>query len=374
MANNIVVLKERAEREHRVALDPATAKRFIDLGLSVTVTPSAGELAYFDDEEYQKHGVSVADPTYQERDIILVVQPPTLDEIAQFKPGSIVVGLLNPYQNLEIVNALKEAEVSAIALELVPRITRAQSMDALSSQAAISGYQGALLAAEKAPRFFPMLTTAAGTIRPARVVVIGAGVAGLQAIATARRIGAEVEAYDIRSAAKGDVESLGAKLIDTGVDASGEGGYARELTEEEQALQAQALSNHLALAHAVISTAAIPGRRAPLIITKEMVERMPKGAVIIDLAAETGGNCELTVANEVIEHNGVTIYGPTNLPSQAAIHATEMYARNIYNLLSPFIEEGELKLDLDEEIIRECIITHAGEIRSSRIRTLMEEN
>ncbi len=370
MSNRIIVLKEDADREKRVALDPETAQRFSRAGLNVILTPGAGERAHFADSDYED--ITVEEPEFEENDLVLCVGAPTIKQIEALKPHSLVVGLLNPFQNRELIEAMQATKLSAIALELVPRITRAQSMDALSSQAAVSGYEAALMAASKAPRFFPMLTTAAGTIRPAKVVVIGAGVAGLQAIATARRIGAEVEAYDIRAAAKGDVESLGAKLIDTGVDASGEGGYARELTKEEQALQAEALARHLENAHVVISTAAVPGRPAPKIITQEMVKRMQRGSVIIDLAAETGGNCELTEANQKVTYRGVTIYGPTHMPSRAAIHASEMYAHNIYNLLSPFILEKRLQLDLEDEIIKECMILHDGELISERIKDAME--
>lgn len=372
MSNRIIVLKEGHDGEKRVALDPKIAAKFSALGFEVVIETGAGDQAHFPSDSYDN--VTVADPEFKDRDIILCIQSPTLEQINSFKPDSLVVGMLDPYRNLETIEAFKNARISTIALEFIPRITRAQSMDVLSSQASITGYQGALIGASLAPRFFPMLTTAAGTIRPARVVVIGAGVAGLQAIATARRLGAQVEAYDIRAAAKEQVESLGAKLIETGVDASGQGGYARELTEEEKAKQAQALFDHIAKAHVVISTAAVPGRRAPLIITQEMVEAMPKGAVIVDLAADTGGNCALTKPGETIVHNDVTVTGPLLVPTRCAVHASEMYAQNIFNLLSPFINEGKLELDYDEEIIRECMITHDGQIVSDRIRKAMEDN
>jgi NAD(P) transhydrogenase subunit alpha len=245
-------------------------------------------------------------------------------------------------------------------MELVPRISRAQSIDALSSQGNIAGYKAVLMAANLSGRLFPMLTTAAGTIRPAKVVVIGAGVAGLQAIATARRLGAIVEAYDVRSATKEQCESLGAKFIDTGVKAEGEGGYARELTDEEKAQQASVLADHIAQADAVISTAAIPGRPAPRISDTATVERMKRGAVIVDLAAETGGNCELTQAGETVDHNGVLIHGPRNVPSTVAVHASEMYARNLYNLLALIVKDGELSLDFDDQVIADSCLTHAG--------------
>ncbi|MBS7815473.1 NAD(P) transhydrogenase subunit alpha [Wohlfahrtiimonas chitiniclastica] len=371
MTQNIIVLKECAAQEKRVALDPLVAKRFSDLGFSVTVTPNAGKQAFFPDESYQD--VAVKAPTFSENDIVLCVQSPSLDTIEALAPNSILVGLLNPYQNADVVKALQAKNITSFAMELIPRITRAQSMDALSSQATIVGYEGVLMAASLSPRLFPMLTTAAGTIRPAKVVVIGAGVAGLQAIGTARRLGAQVEAYDIRPDAKEQVESLGAKLIDTGVNAAGEGGYARELTEEEVAMQAAALKKHLSKAHAVISTAAIPGRKAPVIITEDMVEEMPAGSVIIDLAAETGGNCALTQVGKIVQYNNVTISGPVNVASRAALHASEMYAKNIFNLLSPFMAEGQLTLDYDDEVIAQCLLTKDGKIVHERVRQTLEK-
>ena len=371
MTQNIIVLKEGAAKEKRVALDPVVAKRFKDLGFTVTLTPNAGKDAYFPDSSYQD--ITVEAPKFSENDIVLCVQSPSIETIKSLKPGTVLVGLLNPYQSPEVVKALKDQKITSLAMELIPRITRAQSMDALSSQATIVGYEGVLMAASLSPRLFPMLTTAAGTIRPAKVVVIGAGVAGLQAIGTARRLGAQVEAYDIRPDAKEQVESLGAKLIDTGVNAAGEGGYARELTAEEVAMQAEALKKHLSKAHAVISTAAIPGRKAPTIITKDMVDGMLEGAVIIDLAAETGGNCELTKVDSIVHYNHVTISGPVNVASHAPLHASEMYAKNLLNLLSPFMAEGQLTLDYDDEVIAQCLLTKDGEIVHERVRQALEK-
>ena len=370
MTQNIIILKEHAPKEKRVSVDPFVAKKFKELGFSITLAPNAGQQAYFPNASYQD--VTVEMPTFNDNDIVLCVQAPSIETIKSFKPGTIVVGLLNPYQSPEVVKALKEQKITSLAMELIPRITRAQSMDALSSQATILGYEGVLMAASLSPRLFPMLTTAAGTIRPAKVVVIGAGVAGLQAIGTARRLGAQVEAYDIRPDAKEQVESLGAKLIDTGVNAAGEGGYARELTADEIAMQAEALKKHLSKAHAVISTAAIPGRKAPLIITKDMVDEMIEGAVIIDLAAETGGNCELTKPGSIVHHNNVIISGPLNVASQAPLHASEMYAKNLLNLLSPFMAEGQLTLDYEDEVIAQCLLTKDGEIVHERVRQVLE--
>lgn len=366
MLNSVFVLKESAAGENRVALDPSIAEKFARLGMTITIEKNSGVNSYFNDESYAK--VTVGTPEFSSPAVYLCIQAPDINTIKKIPNGSVLIGLLNPYMNKELVKTLAEQKITAIAMEFIPRITRAQSMDVLSSQAGIVGYEGALMAASLAPRFFPMLTTAAGTIRPAKVVVIGAGVAGLQAIATARRLGAQVEAYDIRPAAKEQVESLGAKLIDTGVNAAGEGGYARELTAEEVLKQAEVLAAHIAKAHAVISTAAIPGRKAPIIITSEMVHQMLPGAVIIDLAAETGGNCELSKPGETIQIGHVTISAPKNVASRAPIHASEMYAKNIFNLLSPFITEGKLTLDFEDEVIAKSVITHDGNIVVESLR------
>jgi NAD(P) transhydrogenase subunit alpha len=282
-----------------------------------------------------------------------------------------MMSLMFAHQNTEMLDALKAKKITAFAMELIPRITRAQAMDVLSSQATVAGYKAAIIAAEKAVSFFPMLTTAAGTIRPAKVIVIGAGVAGLQAIATARRLGAVVEAYDIRPDAREQVESLGAKMIDTGVSAEGEGGYARELTDDEKAKQAEALAKKLQKADAVISTAAIPGRPAPKIISKAMVKGMKRGAVIIDLAAETGGNCELTKPGKTVSHQGVVIEGPLNLASQAPVQASEMYAKNCYNLLELMVKDGEILLDFEDEVLAGSLLTHEGELKHERVKQIM---
>ncbi len=359
----LAVLAETQLNETRVALDPTTAERFVQLGCQVVIAPAAGAKASFTDAQYTVKS-TVQDPTLEQIDILLTVQPPSLDVVKRMKAGSVIIGYFAPHKQDALIRLLQERQITSFAMELVPRITRAQSMDALSSQAAIAGYKGAIMAADLAPVFFPMLTTAAGTIRPAKTVVIGAGVAGLQAIATARRLGSQVEAYDIRPAAKEQVESLGAKLIDTGIDASGEGGYARALTDEEKAQQATVLAAHLAKAHAVISTAALPGRDAPKIISREMVEQMRVGTVIIDLAADSGGNCELTQPGQtIVTDNGVTIHAPLNVAAQVPVHASEMYAKNLFNLLSPFIQEGQLQLDLDDDVLAGCVLTHAGEIK-----------
>ena len=373
MTLRLVVPKETWTGERRVALDPSVAERFQRLGAEVQIERGAGCGSHFGDAQYEKGAKLVDDivAALAAADVTVRVQPPSLEEVEQLRDGSVLIGFLAPHRNAEVIRRLRDKKITSFAFELLPRISRAQSMDALSSQAAIAGYKVALMAASLASFFFPMLTTAAGTIRPAKVVVVGAGVAGLQAIATCKRLGAMVEAYDIRAAAKEQVESLGAKLIDTGVDASGQGGYARELTKEEIARQAEVLARHIAAASAVITTAAIPGRPAPKIVTKAMVEAMKPGAVIVDLAAETGGNCELTEPGQTIEHNDVTIHGPLNVPSLIPVHASETYAKNVFNFLSPFVKNGELALDWNDEVVAKTCLTHDGQIRHEPTRKLV---
>ena len=364
MTVTIGIVAETAPGERRVALDPATAKKLVEAGHRLLVQSQAGTEAGHPDVSWDGcEVVGSADALAEAADIIVCVRRPDAALLGKLKSGTVIVGQLAAHQNFDELKDAAGRKLSLISMELVPRITRAQAMDVLSSQATVAGYKAVIIAADIAPRLFPMLTTAAGTLRPAKVVIIGAGVAGLQAIATARRLGAQVEAYDIRAAAREQVESLGAKMIDTGVDAETEGGYARELTEDERAQQAEALARHLARADAVISTAAIPGRPAPKIITEAMVDAMQPGSVIVDLAAESGGNCELTKAGETVNHNGVLIAGPTNLPSKAALHASEMYAKNIHNLLKLLInEDGELVINTDDDVIAGCLLAYDGEI------------
>lgn len=373
MGVKIGILKETASGEKRVALDPATAHRLIKTGVTILLQKGAGDHAFFPDKNYE--GVTVrehASEIYRDADIILKVQGPSDAELEMLHAHTLLIGFLDPYRQTERIAKLRDKKITALAMELVPRISRAQAMDALSSQANLAGYKCAIIAANMAPGFFPMLTTAAGTIRPAKVVVIGVGVAGLQAIATAKRLGAQVEAYDIRPAAKEQVESLGAKLIDTGVSAEGAGGYARELTTEEKQLQAAVLAEHLAKANAIISTAAIPGRPAPRIITQTMVENMQPGTVLVDLAAETGGNCELTQAGETVFYKGVTIHGPVNLPSGAPLHASELYARNLFHLLNLMLDAGDLKPDWNDEVLAGTCITRDGEITHPELKARVE--
>ena len=369
MPITIGVVKETAPNETRVALVPEVTAKFAALGARVLVEKDAGATAQFPDSLYKNTDFAADAATVLEQANVLVkVAPPTLAEIAQLKEGSLYVGFVQPHAKLEEVRAMRERRITSLAMELIPRISRAQSMDALSSQAAVAGYKAVLIAASLLDRFFPMLTTAAGTIRPAQVLVIGAGVAGLQAIATAKRLGAVVEAYDVRSATREQVKSLGAKFVETGVSAEGTGGYARELTAEEKAKQQEALDARIAVADAVITTAAVPGRRAPVIISRTAVGRMKPGALIVDIAAEQGGNCELTRAGETVKAGSVRIVGPLNLASTAAYHASEMYARNIFNLLKPAVDKGELKIDWNDEVFAQSCVTHAGEVKHEATR------
>ncbi len=373
MSIRLGVPKEIEAGERRVALVPAIADRFVKLGVEIIMQRGAGLSSHYPDDAYQNVTlVDDAAAVYQQADLVLKVQPPNESEIEQMKDGAVVVGMMQPHRFPERVAKLRDHSILAFAMELVPRISRAQSMDVLSSQAAVAGYKAALLAANHASGFFPMLTTAAGTIRPAKVLVIGAGVAGLQAIATVKRLGAMVEGYDVRSATREQVESLGAKFVDTGVSAEGEGGYARELTDEEKAKQQEVLETHIVAADAVITTAAIPGRPSPKIIRKDIVDQMKPGAVIIDLAAEGGGNCEVTEPGKLIEYNNVVIYGPFNVPSELPVHASEMYSRNLLNFLTPMIKDGEFKPDFDDEVIADSTLTREGEIKHAPSRELVE--
>jgi proton-translocating NAD(P)+ transhydrogenase subunit alpha len=362
----VSVPKETAERERRVALVPDVVQRLGQQDVEVVVEPGAGRAAHHPDGEYEEAGAQVAEGGGLSGDVVTKVAPPSTDEIARLTDGAVVIGFLQPLTASDTVRALAEAGVTSFAMEAIPRITRAQSMDALSSQATVAGYRAALLAAEELGRFLPMLTTAAGTIRPATVMVLGAGVAGLQAIATARRLGAVVQAFDVRAAVKEQIESLGARFLelDLGLeDAEAAGGYARQLTEEEQQRQRELLADAIAKVDAVISTAAVPGKPAPLLVIEDAVKRMKPGSVIVDLAAETGGNCELTEPGETVVKHDVTIVGPLNLPSAMPDHASQLYARNVQSLLELMVgEEGRLELDFDDEIIAGACITRDGQI------------
>ena len=372
MGIKLFVPKEQAGGERRVALSPPVAVKLKVLGMELLLEPGAGDEAGYPDALFTGATFLPAAEAIPQAEVVFRVTPPPTTSVPKMRAGSVLVGFLSPNKEPERIKALRDARVTAFAMELVPRISRAQAMDALSSQAAAAGYKAVLLAAEKLGRFFPMLTTAAGTIRPAKVLVVGAGVAGLQAIATARRLGAMVEGYDVRAAAREQVESLGAKFVDTGVSAEGAGGYARELTPEEKQKQQGALARHVAQADAVITTAAIPGRPAPKIVTCTMVEAMKPGAVILDLAAETGGNCELTMPGEDVKHGHVLVSGPLNLPSLLAEHASDMYAKNLLNFFSPLLQGGKLAIDWNDEVYAKSAVTHDGKIVHEPTRKLLE--
>jgi H+-translocating NAD(P) transhydrogenase subunit alpha len=360
---NVSVPKEQAAGERRVALVPEVVERLVQAGLQVTVESGAGDGAHHPDRAYEEAGATIGDGW--SGDVVAKVAPPSSEEIGRLGQDAVLVGFLAPLTAADTVRGLADRGVTSFAMEAIPRITRAQSMDALSSQATVSGYRAALIAAQELPRFFPMLTTAAGTVRPAKVLVLGAGVAGLQAIATTRRLGAVVQAFDVRSAVKEQIESLGARFLelDMGLeDAEAAGGYARQLTDEEQQRQRELLAVEIGKMDAVISTAAVPGRPAPLLVTEQAVKNMPPGSVIVDLAAETGGNCELTEPGETVVREGVTIAGPLNLAASMPAHASSLYARNMQALLELMVKDGELSLDFEDEIIKGACITREGEV------------
>jgi NAD(P) transhydrogenase subunit alpha len=362
----IGVPKETAEGERRVALVPDVAGKLAGEGHDVLVETGAGEAALIFDAQFEDAGARVVG-TAQEAfgaDVVVKVAPPTADEVAMLRPDSVLIGFLAPLTAPDSIRALAQRGVTSFALESVPRISRAQSMDALSSQANIVGYRGALIGAMELGRYFPMLMTAAGTIRPATVLVLGAGVAGLQAIATARRLGAVVQGYDVRAAVKEQVESLGAHFLefDLGGDLEGAGGYAKELTAEQQALQQELMAEAIGKADVVITTALVPGRRAPILVTEDAVKRMKPGSVVVDLAAEAGGNCEASVPGESVLRHKVWIVAPLNVASTLAEHASQLYARNIQALLELMVTDGELSLDFDDEVIAGACVTRDGTI------------
>lgn len=371
----IGVPAETRAAETRVALTPAAAGKFIKKGVEVCVARGAGLPADYPDAEYEAAGATLGSSEQAfAADVVLKVRAPEGDEIQQMRRGAMVVGLLDPLGTPEVLAQLAEAGLDALALELVPRISRAQSMDVLSSQANIAGYRAVLEATRHYRRFLPLMMTSAGTAKPARLVVLGVGVAGLQAIATAKRLGARVEAFDVRPETREQVLSLGAKFIDIdiGASGSGEGGYARELTAEERDRQQAGLAEHLAKADIIITTAMVPGRKAPELVPESVVENMRPGSVIVDLAAASGGNCPLSVADDVVVRYGVTLAGPTNLPGRMAADASSFYANNVYNLLELFIASGEegaapqLSFDLDDEIVNAVLTVHQGQVRFGR--------
>jgi len=375
MAVRIAVPKETSPGERRVALVPEVVQKLVKDGLTVVIESGAGVSAYYPDEMYTSVGAQVeADhaKVFGGGGIVLKVQPPTAAESAMFAPNTVLVSFMNPTRSLDAIQKLRDQKVTTFAMELLPRITRAQSMDALSSQATVAGYYATLIAASSTAKFLPMLTTAAGTIRPAKVLILGAGVAGLMAIATAKRLGAVVEGYDVRRAAGEQVRSLGAKFLELQINAEGTGGYARELTPEEKALEAKMVGDAVAQADAVITTANVPGRKAPRLISRETVLRMKPGAVVVDLAAESGGNCELTKAGETVVESGVKVLGPLNLPSQLPFHASQMYAKNLQSFLSLLVTKtADLVPTFDDEILAASMLTQGGEVKHAPTRDLL---
>jgi NAD(P) transhydrogenase subunit alpha len=359
----LFVPRERRTGENRVAATPESIKRLIKASFTVVVEPGAGLATGISDEAYATAGATLGDG-WSTADVVTTVAPPPPELAGRMKPGSVLIGLLAPHASLELAAALRDAKVAGLAMELIPRITRAQSMDALSSQANVAGYKAVLVGAAQMPKMFPLMMTAAGTVQPARVVILGAGVAGLQAVATARRLGAVVEVSDVRPAVKEQVESLGGKFIDLPVQESGDGtgGYAREVSREFLEKQRMVLQERLSHADLVITTALVPGRPAPRLITAGMVHAMKAGAVIVDMAVEQGGNCELSVRGETVVKHGVTIIGHPNLPSTCAVDASALYARNLQALLLHLAPKGELTLDPKDEIDSAALLTHDGRV------------
>ena len=364
----VFIPKETGPGETRVGATPETVKKMIAAGLEVVVEAGAGEASHIADGDYEGIGAQVAGDgaaALAEADVVIHVVAPEAAIAGKLKDGALLVGLLSPFRNLDLVSALRDQKASSIAMELVPRISRAQDMDVLSSQASIAGYKAVLLAAQRLGKYFPLLMTAAGTIPPARVVVMGAGVAGLQAVATARRLGAVVEVSDIRDVVKEQVESLGGKFIelpDMG-GGEGEGGYAREMTEEFLRKQREIVAERVSQADVVICTALVPGKKAPTLLTAEMVEGMKPGSIVVDLAVEQGGNCVFSEPGKEVHHGDVLILGPANLPAETPIDASSLYARNVWALFKLMLDEGNLKLDTEDEIIDGALLTHGGEVR-----------
>lgn len=378
----LAVAKEIEASERRVALIPDVVSRLVKQGFDVWIEAGAGERAYFPDADYEAVGAQIMtdrEKLWREADILLKVRPPQTDqngrsEVDLLRDGSVLVGFMDPLAQPEIARRLANRRVTAFSMEMIPRTTRAQSMDALSSQASIAGYKAALIAATALPKYFPMLTTAAGTIRPAKVFIMGAGVAGLQAIATARRLGAVVEAFDIRPAVKEEVQSLGARFVEVTLDeeTAAAGGYAKELSEQSKQRSRELVAEHVSQADVVITTAQVPGKKAPILVTDEMVASMNSGSVIVDLAADQGGNVVGSQPGRDVVRHGVTIIGPTNLPSSMPVHASQLYAKNLQTLVQLIVKDGELNLDFGDDIISGACITHSGEILNQRVQDALE--
>jgi NAD(P) transhydrogenase subunit alpha len=376
----LAVPRESLEGERRVALVPESCKKLTKAGIQVVVERGAGERSHFSDEAYREAGAAVEadrEALFPAADLLLTVQPPTLDEVDALKPGAMLLTTLTPTRNLDVVKRLRDRRVTAFSTAQIPRITRAQSMDTLSSMASIAGYKAVLVAANALSKYFPMFMTAAGTVLPAKVFVIGAGVAGLQAIATARRLGAAVEATDTRPAVKTEIESLGAKFVgvETGDEAQDAGGYAKELSADFYRKQAELIANHCAISDVVITTALIGGVTAPRLVTAEMVKAMKPGSVIVDLAAPAGGNCELTEPGKTVVKHGVTIAAPTNLPSEMAVHGSLLYSRNLTAFVLAFWKDGAFKLDMNDDILKGAAITHDGAVvHAPAVKALEQES
>ena len=369
----VAIAKEIEYGEHRVAVIPDMAARLVKQGIEIWVEAGAGEASFFSNEAYEAAGAKIISDTatlWGEADVLMKVGVPKEHEINQMREGSVLISFLNPLGTPEVIQQLANRKITAFSMELIPRTSRAQSMDALSSQAGVAGYKAVLIAAAALPKFFPMLTTAAGTIRPAKVFVMGAGVAGLQAIATARRLGAVVEAFDIRPAVKEEVQSLGAKFIEVKLEEEtvAAGGYAKEISEASKQRTQEVVTEHVKNADVVITTAQVPGKKAPLLVTEEMVAQMNPGSVIVDLAAEQGGNCAGTEPGKDVVRHGVTIIGPINLPSSMPVHASQMYAKNVATLLQYMVKDGNLQLNFEDDIIGSTCVTHGGEILNQRVK------
>ncbi|MGJ5674820.1 MAG: Re/Si-specific NAD(P)(+) transhydrogenase subunit alpha [Nostochopsis sp.] len=378
----IAVAKEIEVCERRVGLVPDIVARLVKQGLEVWIEAGAGERAFFNDAAYEAAGATIiadTDKLWSEADILLKVSPPQeredgRSEIDLLKEGAVLISFLNPLGNPVVAQKLADRKVTALSIEMIPRTTRAQSMDALSSQASIAGYKAVLIAAAALPKYFPMLTTAAGTIAPAKIFIMGAGVAGLQAIATARRLGSVVEAFDIRPAVKEEVQSLGAKFVEVKLDeeTTAAGGYAKEISEASKKRTQELVTEHIKNADVVITTAQVPGKKAPLLVTEDMVKQMKPGSVIVDIAAEQGGNCACTDPGRDIVAHGVTVIGPINLPSSLPVHASQLYAKNLTSLMQLLIKDKAVEINFADDIVDAACITHAGEIRSARVKEALQ--
>ncbi|ARP83084.1 NAD(P) transhydrogenase subunit alpha [Bordetella genomosp. 8] len=375
MAFTLSVLKESQPGEKRVALTPAVATRLKRLGADIRIEAGAGQAAAFPDAAYMDARAETdRQRLLSDADIVLSVQPPSLASIAAMKRGAVLMSFIYGAASPDVVRVLRDGRITSLAMERIPRISRAQAMDALSSQAALAGYYAPLLGAVHMPRILPMMTTAVGSLRAAKVLVMGLGVAGLQALATAHRLGAITEGYDVRPETREQAMSLGAKFVDTGVDARGEGGYARELTADEQTKVQAALDRHIADADLIVTTASVPGKRAPRLISAAQIAAMKPGAVIVDLGAESGGNCEGTRPGETVVVGPATILAPLNVPSMLAQHASELYAKNLLNLVELIVQDGVIRLDFDDEIVAGTVLTHDGQVRDAAVQALLTKD